>query len=76
MAKVVHDKEICIGCAACVSVAPKFWEMEGAKSHLKGSKKDARKEVLELGKSPSKEDLKLNQEAAAVCPVNCITVEK
>ena len=76
MVKVTHDKEICIGCAACVSVADKFWEMQGAKSHLKGSKKEGKKEVLDLGKSPNKADVKANEEAAGVCPVNCIKVEK
>jgi ferredoxin len=76
MVKVTHDKEICIGCGACVSVADKFWEMQGAKSHLKGSKKDGKLESLDLGKNPSKEDVKLNEEAAGVCPVDCIKVVK
>jgi ferredoxin len=75
MVKVKHDKPICIGCSACVQVAPKFWEMKGAKSHLKGSKKVGQKEVLDLGKSPDKKDVKLNKEAADVCPVDCISVE-
>lgn len=73
MARVEHDKETCIGCGACVAVAEKFWDMDGAKSHLKGSKKDGKVEVLEVS---SEEDVKLNEDAAEVCPVDCIKVVK
>ena len=76
MVKVVHDKPVCIGCSACVSVADKFWEMKGAKSHLKGSKLVGQKEVLDLGAKANQKDVELNKDAAEVCPVNCISVEK
>lgn len=68
--KITHNKPICIGCGACTSVCPDFWVMEGDKSHLKGSKKEGGKEILEL------KDIECNQEAADVCPVQCIKIKK
>lgn len=72
MAKVIHLRDICIGCGACAAVCPKYWEMKGdGKSHLKGAKMV----------SPDNFELVLpapecNTEAAASCPVNCIKVQK
>ena len=73
MARVEHEKEVCIGCGACVAVADKFWEMDGAKSHLIGSQSEGKVEVLDV---TSAEDLSLNEEAADVCQVDCIKVMK
>jgi ferredoxin len=65
--RIVHDKDTCIGCGACVAVCPDYWEMaDDGKSHLKGSKG----EVLTLP------DKKCNLEAAQSCPVNCIHIEE
>ena len=72
---IEHHKSICIGCGACAAIEPGHWEMEGDKSHLKGSqKKGGNGDVWE-----SKEidgNLELNQEAADACPVPCIFVKK
>lgn len=70
--KIVHDRETCIGCAACASVCPKYWEMNSdGKSDVIGAEKSeeyyAGGEVLELS-----EDYDCNKEAADSCPVNCI----
>jgi len=38
--KIIHDREACIGCGACASVCPKYWEMDSdGKSNIIGSEK-------------------------------------
>ena len=59
--KIEQDRDACIGCGACVSVCPDNWEMKGDKSHPKKTELD------EVG---------CNQEAADVCPVQCIKIVK
>jgi ferredoxin len=68
--KIIHDIKECIGCGACTTACPSFWEMKGDKSNLKGSKKVGDKFVLVLT------DLKCNRGAADTCPVSCIHIEK
>jgi len=69
--KIEHYREDCIGCGACTATCPDFWEMGGDyKSHLKGSKKQGKIEVLEIDK------LGCNQDAADTCPVECIKIKK
>ncbi|MBI4451356.1 ferredoxin [Candidatus Woesearchaeota archaeon] len=66
---VEHDKPACIGCGSCAALVPEHWEMEAeGKSHLKESAKDGEKELLENAPRAK------NQEAAEVCPVNCIHI--
>ncbi|OGM02976.1 hypothetical protein A3K72_03745 [Candidatus Woesearchaeota archaeon RBG_13_36_6] len=68
--KIEHHKEDCIGCGACAATC-NSWEMgEDYKSHLKGSKKQGKIEVLETN------DLGCNQDAADMCPVGCIKIKK
>lgn len=63
MAKIIHDLKACIGCGACTAICPANWQMgEDNKAH------PAKTAV-------SGDELKCNQEAAQVCPVNCIKVE-
>jgi len=59
--KLVQDREECIGCGGCSAICDN-WEL---KDDGKASPK--KKEVDELG---------CNQEAADVCPVQCIKIEK
>jgi len=71
--KIIHEREKCIGCGSCVAVCPEFWEMaEDGKAHLLNSKPDLEKgaEILEMKK------VECNQEAADVCPAQCIHIEK
>jgi len=39
--KLEHDRPNCIGCGACVAVAPDFWEMDddGKANIIKGKRK-------------------------------------
>jgi len=65
--KITHDRDVCIGCGACVAVCPDYWEMSNdGKSDLKGADGN----VLQLS------DKKCNLEAAQSCPVTCIHVEE
>lgn len=72
MAKIVQEREKCIGCGSCVALCPKFWEMgEDGKSNLKEGKQNSEGnyelEIKEIG---------CNQEAADSCPVQIIHVVK
>lgn len=72
--KVIHDRDRCIGCNACVVAAPQSWimdEKEG-KSVLIGSKKKGNVHVGEIFDC-DKED---NERAALACPVNIIKINK
>jgi ferredoxin len=71
MAKIILEKEKCIGCGSCQALCPKYWELESdGKAHLKNSKVDPKNgnEELEIGK------IDCNQEAADTCPVQCIKI--
>ncbi|MBD3397715.1 ferredoxin [Candidatus Micrarchaeota archaeon] len=71
MAKVIQEREKCVGCGACAAICPKYWEMSGdGKSRLKGSNVVEGKHVLVL------EDVECNKDAANACPVKCIMVEE
>lgn len=71
MAKIIHQREKCIGCGTCVAVCPSFWHMG---DDGKASLKDA-KDVGEGNFELETEDVGCNKEAAAACPVQIITVE-
>ncbi|MEK6958747.1 MAG: ferredoxin [archaeon] len=68
--KIIQKHEDCIGCGACVAIAPVDWKMDGDKATLIGSKKEGGllvKIVNEVGS---------NKDAESACPVRCIKVEK
>lgn len=76
--KIIHHRDECIGCSACASVCPKYWEMDGdGKSNVKGARREdqddgKQREYLGENDSPLTEDFEGNMEAAESCPVNCI----
>ncbi len=70
--KVIHQREKCIGCNACILAAPQSWimdEKEG-KSRLIGSKL---KRDVYVGKI-FECDKEANQMAANACPMNIIKI--
>ncbi len=72
--KIEHDRPNCIGCGACVAVAPDYWEMnEDGKSNIIKCKS---KEKDDWQKDISEEEFKENMEAAESCPVNVIHIKK
>jgi len=69
--RIRHDRPNCIGCTACASIEPLFWEMSviDGKSDIIGSKTgEDGWEELDIGKG----DFQLNMDAAEACPVNVI----
>jgi len=71
--KIIHEREKCIGCGACMAVCPKFWEMgEDGKSKLKNSKINPATKNYEL----EIEEIGCNQQAADSCPIGIIHIEK
>ncbi|PIN81104.1 ferredoxin [Candidatus Woesearchaeota archaeon CG10_big_fil_rev_8_21_14_0_10_32_9] len=72
--KLEHDRPNCIGCGACVAVAPDFWEMDddGKANIIKGKRKPDETEEKEI----SEKDFKVNMEAAESCPVNVIHIKR
>ena len=73
MAKIILEREKCIGCGSCGVVCPKYFELiDDGKSHIKDSVKDEKtnNEELEVVK------IECAEAAAEACPVQCIHVEK
>ncbi len=68
--KIVHERPKCIGCGSCEATCPDFWEMakDGFSTLKKAEKNMEENEKLEL------EEIACNQEAADLCPVNCIHI--
>jgi ferredoxin len=67
-----QDRLNCIGCGACVAVAPDHWEMvDDGKASIIGCKK--RPDNWEE-KPISKEEFQENMEAAESCPVSVIHI--
>jgi len=60
--KVSVDKKKCIGCGACVSICPKFFELKNGKSHAKKTEIDEK-------------DLKCIREAKDICPACAISIK-
>lgn len=72
MSKLIHDRNQCIHCGACVSVCPEFFTEED-KIVLKGAAYDAD----DRGTLEIKEDqIPTAQGSIDVCPVACIHLEK
>ncbi len=71
--KIILDKSKCIGCGSCQAVCPKFFELrEDGKSHLVRENPDLEdeKEKIEV------EKVGCANQAAEVCPVQAIQIEK
>jgi len=75
--KLIHKRENCIGCNACVDNAPQNWTMSKAdgKSCLVGSKKKGKNEHEVFVGEIFECDLEDNKTAAAACPMNIIRIE-
>jgi len=71
MPKIIHERENCIGCGACVSICSKYWDMgDDGKSILKNSVNNEEKYEIETN------SIGCNQDAADSCPVHCILITK
>lgn len=73
MAKIVLEREKCIGCGSCAAVCPDYFEMvDDGKSAVKNAERDEKtgNDTLEVDK------IKCAESAAEACPVQCIHIEK
>lgn len=71
--KIIHERQKCIGCGSCVALCPEYWEMaEDGKANLLNSKTNPKSENQEL----EIEKIECNQEAADICPVQCIRIKQ
>jgi len=69
--RIRHDRPNCIGCSACASIAPKFWEMsdlDGKSDIIEAKMDEDGWEELAI----SEENFQCNLDAAEACPVNVI----
>ena len=64
---IVFDKKACIGSGACSSVCPENWELVESNGVFK-----AKPKKTEI----SEDELLSNEEAANICPVDAIKIEK
>ncbi len=74
MIRIIHHRIRCIGCNYCVEVAPDRWDMsmDDGKSYLIDS---IEKKGIYIVKA-SDDEYDSNSEAANICPINIIKVEK
>ena len=71
MAKIIHEREKCIGCGSCAALCSKYWQMaEDGKSKLIGSKQNPETKNYEL----EVQKIECNKEAADACPVEIIHI--
>ena len=70
MAKIIYEKEKCIGCGMCASACPEHWQMG---SDGKAELKDGTEENGQFSKQLDQAGC--NDQAAANCPVQCIHVQ-
>lgn len=72
MAKIIQEREKCIGCGSCAALCSRFFEMaeDGKARLLEGQKNDEGNDELEVN------DIECAQEAADACPVQIIHIIK
>ncbi len=71
--KIIHTRKKCIGCNACVEIAPQTWRMDevDGKSRLIACEEKRDLYIGEIFEC----DLIPNKQAAEACPMNIIKVE-
>lgn len=71
---VTYDREGCISAAACVGMAPQFWELAASdgRADLKGGVKNPKSGLFEMEIDESQ--LESMKQSAEVCPVLIIHI--
>ena len=73
--RIIFDREACIGALACNVVAPEFWKLaKDGKVDLASAKYNKETDKFEL--VIDEKWLVKNEDAAKVCPVTAIILEK
>lgn len=72
MAKIILEREKCIGCGSCAAICPKYFEMkdEGKSSVIGAARNEKGDDELET------EKVECAESAAEACPAQCIHIEK
>lgn len=73
MFRITHHRAKCIGCFACVEVAPDRWRInrqDGKSVLIEGKEKKGF-----FSTKVSDDELEENKQAAANCPVNIIKID-
>lgn len=74
--RIIYDRNLCIGAAACETAAPKFWEIDkedGKANLIEGMKSNHEKFELII----DEKDFPQAKDSSEVCPVaGCIRVEE
>jgi len=74
MIRITHQRSKCIGCNYCVEVAPSRWYMNDTDG--KSSLIEAKEKKGNFTAIITDDEYEENIEAAEICPVNIIKVEK
>jgi len=72
--RLTHFREKCIGCNYCAEVAPFRWSMDDTDG--KSNLRDGREKKGIYTATAGDDEYDQNREAAEICPVNIIRVEK
>lgn len=70
MSKITVKNDKCIGCGACQVACDELFELTKEYVTLKDAKETGNNQVLET------DNIKCAEDAADVCPVQCIIIEK
>lgn len=75
--KVTIDKDVCIGCAACVAACEEVYALddESNKAFITKDYSKENKDNISWGETPEEFDEKV-KEGKESCPVECIKVEE
>ena len=69
--KIVQDRKTCIGCGACIALAPEYWELNN-----EGKSKFKLSESPEITLDLEEDELQTLIESVEACPVNAIHLYK
>ncbi len=73
MSKIIHDRNQCIHCGACVSVCSEFFSEQDGNIVLNNGTYDTDdRGILEI----QEDQISIAQGSVDVCPVACIHIEK
>ncbi len=70
--RIIYERDLCIGVAACVMSSPKYWEMDDEGKAILKNGREVSPGIFEI--EISEEDYAESFEAAKECPVNCIHI--
>jgi len=74
MIRITHQRNKCIGCNYCAEVAPSRWYMDNSDGKVTLIDSEEKKGIFTT--VTTDDEYGENMEAAELCPVNIIRVEK